>query len=162
MYTAAGTADVGEEDEGDTEVDMQQQQQLCDGHEPAVELSTGRMYDCDACPSSTYCHRLSTTSACCWISPYNHLSPLPSPTHHCHPRVYLAISYDGELPLPRKKVTALAKHRLLPRGCVPINIQALDCCFSWQYVHGPINITASNMMTSQFISYIATYLQLTT
>jgi len=41
--------------------------QLCDGQAPAVDITTGRLYDCDDCPPSTYCHRLSTSSACCWI-----------------------------------------------------------------------------------------------
>ena len=41
--------------------------QLCDGGQRAVDMTTGRAYSCDACPPSSYCHRLSTASACCWI-----------------------------------------------------------------------------------------------
>ena len=43
--------------------------QLCDGREPVVDMTTGRAYsDCNHCPPSSYCHRLSSAqSACCWI-----------------------------------------------------------------------------------------------
>ena len=50
--------------------------QLCDGKQPAVDITTGRIYDCDSCPPSTYCHRLSASSACCWIG--NHSPAHPS------------------------------------------------------------------------------------
>ena len=58
--------------------------QLCDGQQPAVDVTTGRMFDCDSCPPSTYCHRLSTSSACCWIG--NRPSLTMPPSHHVSSR----------------------------------------------------------------------------
>ena len=65
---AEGEGEAG----GDTANDDVDRQLLCDGRQPAIDTSTGRRYSCEACPPGSYCHRLSTASACCWIG--NHLS----------------------------------------------------------------------------------------
>jgi len=67
--TVAADAGGGGVSMATDEASVARQQELCDGREPAVDMATGRWYDCSACPQSSYCHRLSTRqSACCWIN----------------------------------------------------------------------------------------------
>jgi len=50
-----------------TELDMEVE--LCDGNEPLVNAATGRLFNCDeeACPSSSYCHRVPHQPARCCL-----------------------------------------------------------------------------------------------